>query len=126
MSWGLNRIFGGNQQMRQSQRSARAPIHDHEPNWDALLDPGIAKAVKILNKFGIQTYESCQGGAGHSYPEPTVRFYGDRDEGFRAFTIAKQHGLPVTSLRRIWLITEDEPTGPDWEMVFYTPRPNLD
>jgi hypothetical protein len=112
--------------MRQSQPSARAPIHDHESDWDAFLDPGIAKAVKILNKFGIQTYESCQGGAGHSYHEPTVRFYGDRYEGFRAFTIAKQHGLRVTSLRRIWLITEDEPTGPDWEMVFYAPRSNLD
>jgi hypothetical protein len=96
------------------------------PDWDAFLDPGIANAVKILNKFGIQTYESCEGGDGHSYPEPTVRFYGDRYEGFRAFPIAKQHGLRVTSLRRIWLITEDEPTGPDWEMVFYAPRPNLD
>jgi hypothetical protein len=57
--------------MCQSQPSARAPIHNHELDCDAFLDPGIAKAVKILNKFGIQTYESCQGGAGHSYPEPT-------------------------------------------------------
>jgi hypothetical protein len=61
------------------------------PNWDAFLDPGIAQAVKILNKFGIETFESCQGGEGHCYPEPTVRFHGDKFEGFKAFAIAKQN-----------------------------------
>jgi hypothetical protein len=71
------------------------------PNWDAFVDPAIAHAVKILNQFGIQTDESCQGGEGHSYPEPPVRFYGNRYKGVRAFTIARQHGLRVTSLRRI-------------------------
>ena len=104
------------------QPSTRALSHTHEPDWADFLDPGIAKAVKILNTCGVETFESCEGGPGHSYPEPTVRFYGDRYEGFRAFTIAMQQGLPVTSLRRMWLITDDEPTGPYWEMVFYAPR----
>lgn len=44
------------------------------PDWDSFLDPGIAEAVKILNRFGIETFESCQGGKGHSYPEPTFAF----------------------------------------------------
>ena len=109
--------------MYQSQHSVRVPIHDHEPDWDAFLDPGIAKPVKILNQFGIETFESCEGGEGHCYPEPTVRLHGDKFEGFKAFAIAKQHGLPVACLRRIWTMRDDEPTGPWWEMTFVPTMP---
>ena len=73
-----------------------------EPNWDSFLDPGIAEAVKILNRAGIETFESCQGGHGHAYPEPTVRFHGERSEGFKALSVAMQHALPVYALRRIF------------------------
>lgn len=82
------------------------------------LDPGIARAVQILRAGGIETYESCQGGEGHCFPEPTVRFFGDQSEGFRAFNTARKHGLPVTDLRRFWSIVDGEPTGPYWELVF--------
>lgn len=82
------------------------------------LDPGIARAVEILRAGGIETYESCQGGEGHSFPEPTVRFFGPQSEGFRAFDVAMKHGLPVRNIRRIWTIIDGEPTGPNWEMVF--------
>jgi hypothetical protein len=82
------------------------------------LDPGIEKAVIILRRGGVETYESCQGGEGHSYPEPTVRFFGERSEGFRAFAWAMQHGLNVSSLRRIWQVIDGELTGPNWEMTF--------
>ena len=37
---------------------------------------GIRRAVEILQRFGIETFESCEGGIGHSYTEPTVKFYG--------------------------------------------------
>jgi len=40
------------------------------------LDKGIRKAVEIFQTCGIETFESCEGGIGHSYPEPTIRFYG--------------------------------------------------
>lgn len=90
-----------------------------EPNWDSFLDPGIAEAVKILNQFGIETFESCQGGEGHSYPEPTIRFHGEFAEGFKALAVALEHALPVFTLRRIWRINrQGEPEGPDWELVF--------
>lgn len=36
------------------------------------LDPGIAGAVRVLMVAGIHTFESCEGGAGHAYPEPTI------------------------------------------------------
>jgi hypothetical protein len=64
------------------------------------LDAGIRDAVEILVAGGIETFESCQGGKGHSSPEPVIRFYGDRSEGFKALAIALQHGFPVSAIRR--------------------------
>ena len=86
-----------------------------EMEFDSPLDPGIERAVKILVQAGIETFESCQGGQGHAYPEPTVRFHGDRSEGFRALAA----GLPVSDLRRVWPVVDGEPTGPWWEITFY-------
>lgn len=86
------------------------------------LDTGIEKEVLILRDGGIETFESCQGGAGHAYPAPTIRFYGDRAEGFRALAIALRSGLAIKDLRRVWSIIEEEPTGPWWEMVFVSSR----
>jgi hypothetical protein len=45
-------------------------------------------------------FESCQGGKGHAYSEPTVRFYGERSEEFKALAITLQYALPVEALRR--------------------------
>ena len=42
------------------------------------LDPEIEDIVKILREHGVETYESCQGGPGHSYPRPAVRFHSVR------------------------------------------------
>ena len=83
------------------------------------LDPGIGPFVEILRNNGIETFESCQGGKGHSYPEPTIRFHGDHSEGFKAFAVASCYALPVSCLRRIWTINDGEPTGPYWELVFW-------
>lgn len=88
---------------------------DFEPS----LDPGIKLYVEGLIAAGVETFESCQGGEGHSFPEPTVRFHGDRSEGFRALAIALQRQWPVHDLRRVWPIVDGEPTGPDWELTFY-------
>jgi hypothetical protein len=64
--------------------------------WLETLDSGIAPYVDVLDAAGVETYESCEGdrARGHSYPEPAVRFHGDRTEGFRALAVAVQHGLP--------------------------------
>jgi len=83
------------------------------------LDAGIAPAVKILRDAGIETYESCEGGPGHSFPEPTIRFYGGRAEGYRAAGIALRLGLPVFEIRRFWSVIDGELTGPNWEMTFF-------
>jgi hypothetical protein len=87
--------------------------------YDPPLDHGIKEYVEALNADGIETFESCQGGSGHAYPEPTIRFYGNRAEGLRALAVACQRGFPVANLRRVWPIIDGEPTGPWWEMTLY-------
>ncbi|MEK6703020.1 MAG: hypothetical protein AABZ53_12205 [Planctomycetota bacterium] len=88
-------------------------------DFDPPLDPGICPFVECLSNAGIETFESCEGGHGHAYTEPTIRFHGGTGEGFRALAIAQKHGLPVSEIRRTWPINNDEPTGPHWEIVFW-------
>lgn len=88
-------------------------------DWLSALDPGIRRTVAVLDAAGIETFESCEGGDGHAFHEPTVRFHGERGEGFRALAIAVQHGLPIRDLRRYWQVNDaGEPEGPHWEMTF--------
>jgi hypothetical protein len=85
---------------------------------DLGLDHGITNAVRVLRDADVETFESCEGGEGHSYPMPTVRFHGDNSEGFRAMAVAMGAGLPLAELRRVWVMQDDEPTGPWWELTF--------
>lgn len=88
--------------------------------YDSPLDPGIEFAVHALADGGVETFESCQGGPGHAFPEPTIRFHGDIAEGHRALSVAMRAKLPVLDLRRVWPIVDGEPTGPWWELTFRT------
>lgn len=101
------------------QTSARASRG--ATDFDPPLDPGIRGAVLALMAAGIETYESCEGGTGHAYPEPTVRFHGGVGVGFRALAAAQEAGLPVSAVRRVWTIIDLEPRGPYWEMTFSGP-----
>lgn len=87
--------------------------------YEPPLDPGIRPYVEALNQAGVETFESCEGGEGHCYPRPTIRFHGHRSEGFRALAVALQHDFPVADLRRTWPLIDGEPTGPHWEMTFW-------
>lgn len=66
------------------------------------LDRGIEKAVMILRESGINTIESCEGGAGQAFPDPTIVFTGGKAEGYKALSVALHHGLAVVQLRRVW------------------------
>lgn len=85
---------------------------------DHALDDGIRMAVEVLVAANVETFESCEGGPGHAYAEPTIRFHGDRSEGLRALAAAIRAGLPVRDIRRVWPVVDGEPTGPWWEMTF--------
>ena len=88
--------------------------------YDPPLDPGIAPYVEALSDAGFETYESCQGGQGHAYPEPTIRYHGDRSEGLRALAFVLQRRFPVQALRRCWPVIDREPAAPAWELIFGT------
>ncbi len=82
------------------------------------LDPGIVYAVKVLVDAGIETFESCEGGASHASPEPMIKLHGTAATGWRALAACLDHGLDVMDLQRVWDIIEGEPDGPYWKLVF--------
>lgn len=89
------------------------------------LDPGIQPMVEALVRHGVQTVESCEGGEGHAWPEPTIRFWGDAADGLHALAVALKYRFPVAELRRVWAVygSNGAPfTGelqkPVWELVF--------
>jgi hypothetical protein len=86
--------------------------------YDPPLDPGIAPYVEALGEAGFETFESCEGGAAHAYPEPTIRFHGDHSEGLRALAFALRRRFPVGALRRSWPVIDREPAAPIWELTF--------
>lgn len=96
-----------------------APTYNRKVGGHLPLDRWISYAVKVLRDAGIETFESCQGGKGHAFRDPTVRFHGGPAEGFRAFAAASDVGLPVYALRRSWAVSSGELSGPHWEMVFH-------
>ncbi len=75
--------------------------------------------MRILRDAGVETFESCQGGEGHAFPQPTVRFGGNLAAGWKALAVCLDYGWKVRSLRRYWAVTpRGEPTGPEWEIGF--------
>lgn len=91
------------------------------------LDPGIRRAVKVMRECGVETFESCQGGQGHAYAEPSVRFYGSDGAGWHALQVIIDHGLPVSSLSRVWTFDSTKaaiPHGPYWQVTFFAPKTN--
>jgi hypothetical protein len=82
------------------------------------LDKGIRKPVEVLRANGIETIQSCQGGKGHSSPDPMVQFCGTVETGFRAVSVCLAFGLPIAALRRVWDVFDHEPVGPHWEITF--------
>src|SRR5438132_13392268 len=98
------------------------------PHTDSALDhvdKGIKKAVMVLREAGVKTWESCEGGSGHWFPEPTVRFNGDFQDGLKAVSAALAAGLKVYQLRRVWRMNEGELEGPWWDLIF-VPTTGLD
>lgn len=91
------------------------------------VDEWIRPAVIILNKHGFKTFESCQGGEGHCYPQPTIRFEGSEFDCIRAYEICELYKLPVYEVKRVFRKTSvyrDEKTtavhllGEAWETPF--------
>lgn len=87
------------------------------------VDMGIVRAVKVLRDAGVETFESCEGGEGHTYPEPTVRFHGPPGCGWKAVGELMVYEFPVRRLSHTWRFAKNRvgegPDGPYWEVTFY-------
>ncbi len=96
-------------------------LEAHAPACDLPLDPGIRRAVLILRREGIETFESCDGGAGHAFAEPTIKFHGNAWAGYKAFAVAMENGLPAARIQYVWHEVDGQLQGPWWEIVFSRP-----
>jgi len=85
------------------------------------VDPGIVRGVKILRDAGFATIESCEGGEGHAYPEPTIKFAGDQPTGWAALAALMTYRLPIRRAGQMWSFIEGQPTGPHWFVTFWRP-----
>ena len=91
------------------------------------IDEKILPAVRILNEHGFKTFESCEGGEGHVFNQPTIRFEGSEFDLIRAFEICQLYRLPVYEVKRVYrktAIYKDEDSlhphllGEVWETPF--------
>jgi hypothetical protein len=58
-------------------------------DW-AKIDPGIVDVVRFLRERGFDTFNSCQGGPGHTYERPSVSFLNNTGESFEE---ARERGV---------------------------------
>jgi hypothetical protein len=120
--------------------------HEAEKEFYDELDPGIRRHVRILRDNGVRTCQSCQGGRGYAYPQPTVDFFWDWGRevksanvivpksalieswndlvgvGLRAVEIAAHYGLEPAYLRHEWREEDGELVEPTWALDFGPPR----
>lgn len=85
------------------------------------LDPGIRFAVRVLHASGFETCQSCQGGKGHSYLEPTVEMIATSDDadGFGAVAALQSYGLPVAAVAIVWPVRHGLPYEKNWRITFF-------
>lgn len=84
------------------------------------LDDGIRFAVRVLHAAGFETCQSCQGGPGHSYDEPTVEMIssGSDAQGFGALAALQSYGLPVNAISIQWPVSNGLPYERNWRITF--------
>lgn len=80
------------------------------------IDPGIASAVRALDFYGIETFESCQGGEGHSAEKPSIWFRGDDHAGLWAVWLLSSLKFKVEELSRHWNPDHGVPREPFWKV----------
>lgn len=102
-----------------------AHVRIETETFDPPLDPGIESVVFALRSQGVDTFESCEGGLGHAYDRPTVRFhFGDETLGLRAARFLTRCGYRVVQLPKLWQRESDGASlaGPYWEILLARPK----
>lgn len=92
-------------------------------SWYQNLDEGIRFAVLVLHAAGIETCQSCQGGEGHAYHEPTVDLVAGHGDawGFKALAALEDYGVSVRSVSLVWNISRGLPYEKLWRLVLNRP-----
>ena len=104
------------------KRPKEMPVRDHMWSADSYkdLDPGIRFAVRVLHAAGFETCQSCQGGKGHAYDQPTVEMIcgGDDSRGLGALDALNGYGLPVADIAIRWPVRHGLPYEKLWTITF--------
>lgn len=69
---------------------------------DSQIDESIKPIVDILIQHGFKTFESCSGGQGHAFYEPTIRFKGNEFDLIRAYEICMMYGFQPLEVKRVY------------------------
>lgn len=82
------------------------------------LDKGIRFAVRVLHAKGFETCQSCQGGKGHCYNNPTIDLIssGDDSWGFAAISALQDYGIIVTDISLHWSVRNGFPYDRIWRI----------
>ena len=85
-----------------------------------VLDAGIRFAVRVLHASGFETCQSCQGGKGHAYDQPTVEMVATSNDalGFGALEALYAYGLPVSAIAIVWPVQNGMPYEKNWRITF--------
>jgi len=105
----------------RSDRLSGAPLHTkyRTEEFYSGLDAGIRFAVRVLHAAGLDTCQSCQGGDGHSYLEPSVDMdaCGDGADGFAALAALNAYGLEVSAVSIVWNVRHGLPYEKLWRLT---------
>ena len=102
--------------MSKAPPTVREIYRRSKAKGDRVLDPLIEPVVKLLNEHHITTTQSCQGGFGHSYDEPTVAIAGGIEEALHAASLLITYGYKVRRLVSYMDFTRNFPTELGWEI----------
>ncbi len=105
-------------------KNQRKSHTDRKIDW-SFIDEVIRPVVELLNKYGFKTFESCQGGKGHCFELPTVRFYGSEFDLIRAYELCALYKINVFQANRVFRKTDiykninhGESIGRSWDEPF--------
>lgn len=97
-------------------------VRDHmmPDAWYLALDAGIRFPVRVLHAAGgIETCQSCEGGAGHAYHAPSIDLIanGEGALGFRALAALSECGIDVWEIALVWLVRHGLPVERVWRIT---------
>lgn len=88
--------------------------------WYEKLDAGIRFPVRVLHAAGgIETCQSCEGGAGHAYDRPSIDLVSSGSDaiGFRALAALTEYGIDVWDVAIIWAVKHGLPYERIWRVA---------